>query len=107
VIDVFYTGSKTYTGSNLTLIQGLGLQGGPGVAGGQEILVRAAIAAFLNAADDRLGYPLVRHDVYFNGQVVARGFVTVVNDLLVNGTRAQMIDYAAFLDARNNLGCPL
>jgi hypothetical protein len=86
---------------SLTAVQGLQLKGGPGVTGATEILLRASVAAFLNAATEELGYPYRR----FNDN--AFGIWTHVHDALVSGDRDQILALATTLDTANNLGCPL
>jgi len=54
------------------------------------------VAAWLNAAHERLGYPLRRNE-----------FVAEVNAAIASGDRQTMLDLAAELDSLNNLGCPL
>ena len=39
-----------------TMLDALSFKGGPGVTGAGQILFRAAVAAWLNAADDRVDY---------------------------------------------------
>jgi hypothetical protein len=94
--SVFYASGESYFGKDATLIEALGFGGGSGLAGGQRILLRAAVAAYLNAAHDGLGYPLQRGE-----------FVPDVNAALVSGDRDRMISLADRLDRLNNLGCPL
>lgn len=94
--------------ANLTLLQA-SLKGGPGVAGAQEILLRAAVASLLNAADDsedglHLLFPWRRDAVGLNGDPP---LISTVNATLASGSRATIIGVAARLDAANNLGCPL
>jgi hypothetical protein len=86
-----------------TLQQALSLQGGPGVTGAGQILFRAAAAAWLNAADDRLNYAFRR---FPNGAGIP-DIYTMVRDSL--GSRAAMLSVAATLDDANNGagGCPL
>lgn len=79
-----------------TLLAALSLKGGNGLAGAEQILMRAAAAAYLNAAHEGLGYPIRR-----------AVFVPQVNAAIASGSRDAMINYAAYLDGLNNLGCPL
>jgi hypothetical protein len=79
-----------------TLLQALNFGGGPGVQGGAEILLRAGVAALLNAASPDVDYPLTTAEV-----------ITAVNAALASGDRDTMLDLAAELDANNNLACPL
>jgi hypothetical protein len=78
--------------------------GGPGVAGAELILARAATAAYLNAAHEGVGYPWRRAAPGLDGRPP---LVDTVNAALASGDRATMLDLAAWLDADNNLGCPL
>jgi len=91
-----FTAPITFTdGSTLadvTLLQALSFQGGSTLEGASEILLRAAVAAILNAAK-------------FGGS--ASTIITNVNDALASGDRTTIINLAATLDAANNLGCPL
>jgi hypothetical protein len=79
-----------------TLIQALSFQGGSGVLGAARNLLRAAVAALLNAASSEVDYPLSV------AQVIQR-----VNAALASGNRATILALAAELDALNNAGCPL
>jgi hypothetical protein len=90
--------------ANWTLLQALQAKGGPGVDGASEILVRAAVAAWLNAANDNLGYPWRRDAPGLGGRPP---LVDTVNAAFASGDRDTMINLAAQLDADNNLGCPL
>jgi hypothetical protein len=85
--DVF-TGSHY---ANLTLLDGLSLQGGTGLQGAEEILLRAAIARLLNLAGTQNTAQV---------QIV----ITRVNALLAHGTRDQMIAQATRWDTFNNSG---
>jgi hypothetical protein len=79
-----------------TLLEALNFGGGPGVLGGAQILLRAGVAALLNAASPDVDYPLSTAEV-----------ISAVNAALASGDRDTMLDLAADLDADNNLGCPL
>ncbi len=83
-----------------TFIEALSLRGGRGLGGATEILLRAATAAYLNAAHEGVAYPYRRFGQ--PGELKAQ-----VNAALASGSRQQMLDLAATLDAANNLGCPL
>jgi hypothetical protein len=86
-------GNKTL-GSH-TLIQGLGFQGGNNASGAAQILLRAAIAALLNAAHPDVDYPLTIDTI-----------ITQTNAALA-GNRTAMLALAQTLDMYNNDGCPL
>ena len=78
-----------------TLIEALNYGGGPGVAGAARILLRAGVAALLNA-QNLATFPFPPPPI-----------IESVNWVLASGDRAYMIWYAAQLDTYNNLGCPL
>jgi hypothetical protein len=88
----------------MTFLQALGGGGGPGVAGAERILIRAAVAAYLNAAHEGLGFPWRRWQEGLDGRPP---LVPTVNQAFASGDRATMIALAERLDADNNLGCPL
>ncbi|HUF69745.1 MAG TPA: hypothetical protein VMM79_13965, partial [Longimicrobiales bacterium] len=67
-----------------------------GVAGAQQILLRAAVASLLNAAHPDVNFSLTVAEV-----------IDKVNTALATGDRARMLDLAEELDALNNAGCPL
>ena len=81
---------------NDTLLKALKYQGGPGVSGGARIMLRAAVAALLNASDPTVDYPRTTAEV-----------IADVNTALASGNRSALLVLAAELDADNNLGCPL
>lgn len=85
---------------SLTLAQALDGGGGPGELGAAKILLRASVAAFLNAAHEGVGYPYRRYDE--PGNIGPR-----ITAALNSGNRTTMLDLATELDAANNLGCPL
>jgi hypothetical protein len=85
-----------YPSGSVTLLQGLGLAGGPGTDGAAEILVRAGVAALLNAAHPDVAYPRT-----------AASVISDVNAALATQNRDSMLALAAALDADNNRGCPL
>jgi hypothetical protein len=78
-----------------TLLNALAFDGGSGNEGAAEILLRAAVAALLNASHPDVAYP--KPPV----QVIAD-----VNTALLQN-RDAMLTLAASLDADNNRGCPL
>jgi len=79
---------------SLTLLQALQGGGGPGIAGAQQILLRAATAALLNAAGVP-DYGLLTGDVTF-----------MVNQALATNDRSQILALATQLDNLNNRVCP-
>ena len=84
----------------MTFLDALQGGGGPGLNGAVKILLRAAVAADLNAAHEDVGYPYRRLQDPFRIQ-------SQVNAALHSLDRQTMLDLAAVLDAANNLGCPL
>ena len=81
---------------NVSLLAALSLPGGSGVQGGAQILLRAAVAALLNAAHPGVDYPRTTASI-----------IADVNAALASGSRSTMLALATALDADNNLGCPL
>ncbi|HYO11791.1 MAG TPA: hypothetical protein VE685_01180 [Thermoanaerobaculia bacterium] len=79
-----------------TLLQTLQGGGGPGTLGAAKILLRAAVAALLNAAHNGVDYPRT------TTQIVAD-----VNAALASNNRNTMLNLATALDNDNNGGCPL
>ena len=79
-----------------TLLTALNYGGGDGIVGAARILLRAGVAAVLNAAHPGVNYP---HTV---GEVV-----NVVNQALASCDRDTMLSRATDLDRDNNLWCPL
>jgi len=81
-----------------TLLQALQGGGGPDLVGAQTILLRAAVAALLNASNVNVAYPLTA------AQVIAE-----VNGALATSDRQTILDLATLLDSYNNGpgGCPL
>jgi hypothetical protein len=93
------TVGSVFTGFNasiapLQMSGALSLQGGPGVAGAQLILARAAAAAYFNVT--------VTGDYPVN----LAGLKTMVNNALATGNRATILSVAADLDFWNNAENP-
>lgn len=78
--------------ADATLLSALRFQGGSTLEGASEILLRAAVAAILNAGQ-------------FGGS--ASGIIAEVNAALASNNRDKILALATTLDAANNLGCPL
>lgn len=70
--------------------------GGPSATGGARILLRAAVAALLNAANPGVAYPNTTATI-----------IAEVNAALASGNRDAMLSLAALYDFTNNFGCPL
>lgn len=85
---------------NSTFLDALKFKGGSGLDGAFQILMRASAASALNAADERLDFPLRRFGNPFNIQAQ-------VNAALASGDRATMLALATELDDYNNADCPL
>ncbi|MDP8910956.1 MAG: hypothetical protein M3M94_02680 [Actinomycetota bacterium] len=83
-----------------TFLQALKYKGGSGVNGAARILFRSAVAAYLNAAHEGVGYPYRRFREPGNLQ-------RQVNRALASLDRQTMLALAKKLDQANNLGCPL
>ena len=78
-----------------TLLQALGFEGGNTTKGAAKILLRAAVAAILNASHPDVDYEFALADI-----------IADVNAALA-GSRSDMLALAADLDAANNAGCPI
>lgn len=89
--------------SPVTFQQALEFGGGSGVTGGAKILLRAAAAAYLNAAADinDIDYPLHRSSSLEQPRPGIKQFVEAAW-----GDRAKMLEVATMLDGYNNLGAP-
>ena len=79
-----------------TLVQALGGGGGSSIQGAKTILLRAAVAALLNAGSSGVNYQ------FTTAQIIA-----ATNAALASNDRATILALAADLDAANNAGCPL
>lgn len=81
---------------NKTLLEALNFGGGSGVKGAAQNLLRAAVAALLNAAHPDINYPMTAAEV-----------IAQVNAALASNNRATMLGLATTLDTQNNAGCPI
>lgn len=79
-----------------TLLQTLQGGGGPGTLGAARILLRAAVAALLNAAHPDVDYPRTTAEIIMD-----------VNAALASNDRDTILELAGELDDDNNFGCPL
>jgi len=85
------------TFDSVTLVAALDGGGGPGIDGATKILLRAAVAALLNASSSGVDYQ------YTTAQITSQ-----VNAALATGNRDTILKLAGELDAANNAGsCPL
>jgi hypothetical protein len=79
-----------------TLLEALEYPGGDDTVGAARILLRAAVAAVLNAAHSDVNYPRTVGEV-----------IDAVNHALASCNRDTMLPLATQLDRDNNEGCPL
>jgi hypothetical protein len=84
--------------SGETLLDALQGGGGPGLLGAEEILLRAAVAALLNASNGSIGFPFTKTAV-----------ISAVNAAIATGDRDVILALATILDSANNGvgGCPI
>jgi hypothetical protein len=78
------------------LLAALGWDGGSTLSGAAQILLRAAVAALLDAAHPDLNYPRTPAQI-----------ISQVNAALASNSRSQILALATTLDNLNNLYCPL
>ena len=79
-----------------TLLNALNYGGGNGVVGAQQILLRAAVSALLNAENANVSYPLS-----------AASIISQVNTALASNNRGTILALATTLDGYNNLPCSI
>jgi len=92
-----FSQSSAYSGiGSASLLDALDFNGGSGVEGGARNLLRAAVAALLDASHPGVDYPRTTASV-----------ISSVDSALASGDRDFMLDLATSLDRDNNLGCPL
>lgn len=94
--SVFSGASAFPSLASQTLLQSLQGGGGSGTTGAARILLRAAVAALLNAAHSGVDYPRTTAEILAD-----------VNAALTSNSRSTMLALAAELDDDNNSGCPL
>jgi hypothetical protein len=94
VSSVFTLGNCCTSLGNSSLSAALDFGGGGDVCGGARNLLRAAVAALLNASSPEVDYPLTQQEV-----------IGVVSAALQTCNRSTMIALASELDRANNLGC--
>jgi len=82
--------------ASTSLADALNFGGGSGVDGAKRNLLRAAVAALLNAAHPDVDYELTTAQV-----------IDQVDAALATGNRSTMLALAVTLDGYNNTGCPL
>jgi hypothetical protein len=83
---------------SMTLLEALDVSGGGGntLTGASRTLLRAAVAALLNASSNGVNYPISTAKI-----------ISDVNEALASGDRKTILTLAGTLDGYNNLGCPL
>jgi hypothetical protein len=91
--DVFEEAPGDLAGDSL--VDALHYPGGPGFSGAARILLRAGVAATLNA-----GHPDLNFEIADPGDVI-----DAVNKALASGKRGKMLGLAGKLDGYNNAGC--
>ena len=79
-----------------TFLEALNYNGGPGVEGATQILLRAAVAALLNASSPDVSFPVSVGHV-----------INTTIDRVESQYRPTILTRAAYFDSINNLGCPL
>lgn len=94
--SVFSGASAFPSLASSSLLDALQGGGGSGTAGAARILLRAAVAALLNAGHPGVEYPRT-----------AAAIVADVNAALASNNRSTMLALAGELDEDNNAGCPL
>jgi hypothetical protein len=103
VVDIFPCAPSpfnTHTSSN-TLLKALSYKGGSGIDGARQILLRAAVAAYLNAS---LSEYLGACNPYGQFPLTMGNVTDLVCPLLAGTDRAAMLQVAYDLDQMNNLG---
>jgi hypothetical protein len=94
VRSVFSLGNCCTSLGNSSLLSALSFGGGGGVCGAAQNLLRAAVAALLNASSPEVDYPFATQEVILS-----------VNAALQSCDRATILALASELDRNNNLGC--
>jgi hypothetical protein len=96
VKSVFAQAASYPSLGNATLLNALSFDGGSTLEGAAANLLRAAVAALLDASHPGVDYPRTPASV-----------ISDVNAALASNNRDTMLSLASQLDADNNLGCPL
>jgi hypothetical protein len=94
VSSVFTLGNCCATLGNASLLGAMDFGGGGDVCGAARNLLRAAVAALLNASSPEVDYPVTEQDV-----------IGLVSAALQSCNRSTMLALASELDQANNLGC--
>jgi len=96
VVSVFGAAAAYPNLASATLHEALSFEGGPAVSDMAAVLLRAAVAALLNAENPDVAYARDAADI-----------IVDVDAALASGDRQTMEDLKDGLDADNNAGCPL
>jgi len=96
VLSVFADAAAYPDLAAASLIEALDFGGGSGEEGAASNLLRAAVAALLNASHSDVNYPFDASEV-----------ISMVNGALASGDRDTMLALMESLDSDNNAGCPL
>lgn len=94
-VSSVFTSAPSSLGS-ATLLQALSFRGGSTLDEARQILLRAAVAALLNASHPDVSYELTEAQV-----------ISQVNAALASTDRSTILALASRLDGYNNAGCPL
>lgn len=95
-VEAVFNVPDPYGLDNITLQQALESTGGSGTVGAAKILLRAAVAALLNAAHPDVDYPRSSQQI-----------ISSTNTALASGNRNSMLQLATTFDTFNNLKCTL
>jgi len=87
-----------------TLFDALRYGGGPGEIGAARILLRAAVAAYLNASLHDLWHPFAGYEGFAPYPLTAQEVLDAVNAALASGDRQTLLTLAMTLDNYNNGG---
>jgi hypothetical protein len=94
VSSVFTMGNCCASLGSSSLLGALDFGGGPDICGAARNLLRAAVAALLNASSPEVDYPFTSQQV-----------ITMVNAAFQSCDRGTILTLASELDRDNNLGC--
>lgn len=95
-VGVMFVNSNLYGLDTWTLLDALAFKGGNETKDAARILLRAAVAAVLNAEHPDVAYPRTTAEI-----------INSVNAALASGSRSTILTLKDGLDRDNNLGCPL
>jgi hypothetical protein len=82
--------------ADVTLLEALSFGGGSTLTEAQQVLLRQAVAALLNAAHPDVDFSLTTAEI-----------IAAVNTALASGDRDTILDLAEELATANEAGCPL